>query len=217
MKKIVLPFLVLFATLSVQAQTAYDLFNNPNVKISWLGVDYAHIKLIGKFSEFADFGDQSLAELKNDYFPAWNKVVVNERKKYDIAGMLRRNEVYYDIDMIMAHNEKAALDKLEAYNEPNYSPEDIQKFVKSYNLRGKEGIGIVFIAEAYNKAVEMATYHFVAINMGTGKVIFQQRVKGEPGGFGLRNYWANSIHEVIEKIHDKLYLEWQESYPLKKE
>ena len=149
-------------------QTASDLFNNKEMSVSWLGVDYSQVKLIGKFDQFADWGEQSLAELKNDYFPAWNKVVVNERQKYDIAKMLDRKEVYYDIDMMMKHNANAKLDELEAYNEPNYTPEQVEKFVKQYKFKNKEGIGVSLLAESYNKAVGMATYHFVAINMKTG-------------------------------------------------
>lgn len=215
MKKMPLLLFVLIAPLLNFGQTAYDLFNTEDIRISWLGVDYSQVKLIGEFDQFASWGEQSLAELKNDYFPAWNKVVVNERKKYDIAGALRRDEVFYDIEMIMKHNNDAKLDELEAYNEPNYTPEDIERFVKDYKLKDKEGIGIVFIAEAYNKAVGMATYHFVAINMETGKVIFQDRIQGEPGGFGLRNYWANSIYEVIDEIGDHRYKDWQKNYPQK--
>ncbi len=196
-------------------QTASDLFNNKEMRVSWLGIDYSQVKLIGKFDQFADWGEQSLAELKNDYFPAWNKVVVNERQKYDIAKMLDRKEVYYDIDMMMKHNANAKLDELEAYNEPNYTPEQVEKFVKQYKFKNKEGIGVLLLAESYNKAVGMATYHFVAINMKTGKVLFQERIKGEPGGFGLRNYWAGSIHQVIEKIEKDYYKKWKEQYGAK--
>lgn len=212
MKKLFLT--VLGVTLSVMgySQTANDLFTNKEMRVSWLGIDYSQVKLIGKFDQFADWGEQSLAELKNDYFPAWNKVVVNERQKYDFAKMLNRKEVYYDIDMMMKHNANAKLDELEAYNEPNYSPDQIEKFVKNYKIKGKDGIGILLLAESYNKAVEMATYHFVAVNMKTGKVLFQERIKGEPGGFGLRNYWAGSIHQVIEKIEKDYYKDWKEKY-----
>ena len=215
MKKLIFSLAVVSTTLVGHSQTASDLFTDKDIRVSWLGVDYTQVKLIGKFDQFADWGEQSLAELKNDYFPAWNKVIINERQKYDLAKMLDRKEVYYDIDMMMMHNAEAKSDGLEAYNEPNYTPEQIEKFVQQYDLKDKEGIGILLLAESYNKAVEMATYHFVAINMNTGKVLFQERIKGEPGGFGLRNYWAGSIHRVVEKIQKDYYKKWKEQYSVK--
>ncbi len=215
MKKLFLILMASGLSVMLNAQTANDLFTDKDMRVSWLGIDYSQVKLIGKFDQFGDWGEQSLAELKNDYFPAWNKVVVNEREKYDIAKMLDRKEVYYDIEMMMEHNANAKLEELEAYNEPNYTPEQIEKFVKQYKFKNKEGIGVMLLAESYNKAVEMATYHFVAINMKTGKVLFQERIKGEPGGFGLRNYWVGSVHKVLEKIEKDYYKKWKDQYASK--
>ena len=36
----------------LNAQTAEDLFKSKNVKVSWLGIDFSHAKLIGDFGEF---------------------------------------------------------------------------------------------------------------------------------------------------------------------
>lgn len=211
MKKLFLSLIVVMACSTAHAQTAKDLFENTDIKVSWLGIDYAHVKLIGKFDQFGDWGEQSLSELKNDYFPAWNKLVVNERDKYAVGPMLKLNSIYYDIEMMMDHNSSAKLKELEAYNEPNYTLKDIQKFVNEYNTKGKEGIGILFVAEAYNKSAEQGIHHFVAINMKTKKILVHERIVTEPGGFGLRNYWAGSIHSAIEKIDRHLYKKWEKS------
>ena len=67
----------------------------------------------------------------------------------------------------------------------------------------------MLIAESLNKIMAEAWYHFVAIDMATGKVILHERLRGQPQGFGLRNYWANSIHTVIRDIRDYYYWEWK--------
>ena len=109
--------------------------------------------------------------------------------------MLRKPDICYDIDMIGDINARTSLDDIESYNASRFTGEDIQSFVDQYNLESKEGIGVLFIAESLNKNAEEAYYHFVAINMKTRKVLLHERLRGEPKGFGLRNYWANSIYK----------------------
>jgi hypothetical protein len=84
--------------------------------------------------------------------------------------------------------------------------------VNQYNLEGRDGIGVVFIAESLNKSYKEAYFHFVAINMKTGEVLFHQRLRGEPSGFGLRNYWANSVYRVINDIKLYYYVRWKEDF-----
>lgn len=193
--------------------TAKDLFSNKEVPVYYLGVDYSHVKLIGEFAQFYNLGEQSSRSIRNEYFPAWNMVVVNEREKYDIADMLRREQVLYSIDMLMQKNKETSLEDLEAYNEPNYSADDIEGFIKEYQLEnGKSGIGVAFLAESLNKATNEAIYHFVAIDMSTGSLLFQRKLYGKPSGFGLRNYWVGSVHDVIKKIDNYEYRVWKKEF-----
>ena len=124
--------------------------------------------------------------------------------------MLRRMDIYYDIDMIMELNYRTNPDSLESYNTRKFTGKDIQAFVDHYNLEGKEGIGVLFIAECLNKSYEEAYFHFVAINMKTGEVLFHRRLRGEPSGFGLRNYWANSMYRIIRDIKQYYYFVWKQ-------
>jgi hypothetical protein len=196
----------------VWAQKADDLFRSSDVKISWLGVDFSHVKLIGCFSEFSGIGPKSARDIKYRYFPEWNKLILHEREKYDIVGMLRKDHIFYDVDMIFDLNENTPIEELESYNIPYYTPEDIKGFVNAYNTEGKEGIGIVFIAEALNKADEEAFFHFVALSMTTKEILVHKRMHGDPGGLGMRNYWAGAIHDVMEQIGRNYYRIWRDEY-----
>lgn len=208
MKTIVL-FTLLITSSLFYSQTTKDLFKSGDTRISWLGVDYSHVKLVGNFSQFAEAGEKSADEIKDTYFPAWNLLVINEASKYDLKGMLRKKEIFYDIDMIMALNDNADLSNASAYNPPHYTPEQIKGFVDAYQFDKKEGIGIVFIAECLSKSGEEAFYHFVAINLSTNEILLQERLRGEPRGFGLRNYWAGSVYDVIKKIKQNKYNSWK--------
>ena len=209
MKKLLLMCLLLICIVSAKAQTVQDLFHPGEVKISWLGVDFSHVKLIGNFAEFFEAGDKSTWQIRDIYFPSWNRIILEESAKYDIRGMLRTYDIYYDIDMIMDLNARAPLEEMESYNTPKFTGEDIESFVRDYNLEGKEGIGVLFIAECLNKSAMEAYFHFVAINMVTGEVLLHERLRGEPKGFGLRNYWANSMYRIIKDIQYYYYGSWK--------
>ena len=54
----------------------------------------------------------------------------------------------------MEVNAKTPLENMESttFNTPDYKIEDITKFVSGYNIEGMSGIGILFLAESFNKA-----------------------------------------------------------------
>jgi hypothetical protein len=213
--KTLLFIIALLLVNTAYTQTAEDLFTSGSTRVSWLGIDFSHVKLIGQFSQFAGAGEKSASQIKSAYFPGWNNLIPDEREKYDIAGMLRKDHVYYDLDMIMNINAKTPVEELETHNAPQYTREDIEKFVGSYDTGPKEGIGVLFVAEVLNKASTEAWFHFVAINMRTKEVLVHDRLKGEPSGVGIRNYWAGAIHDVIVQISKNRYKDWKSQYARK--
>ena len=48
--------------------------------------------------------------------------------------------------------------------------------------------------------------------METKEVLVQERLMGEPGGFGLRNYWVRPIYNIIRDIEKKQYKIWKSKY-----
>ncbi len=212
MKKQILIMMLISFTLAGFSQTAKDLFNVSDVKISWLGIDFSHVKLIGDFSDFAGAGEKSTVQIRDKYFPQWNHLILSESNKYDLRGMLRKGDLFYDIGMIMDLNARTSIENMETYNVPDYRKEDIEGFVKGYDLNGKEGIGVLFVAECLNKNFTEAYFHFVAINMHTKEVLVHERLRGVPRGFGLRNYWAGAVYNIIKDIRNTHYQTWKRQY-----
>lgn len=208
MKNIFLSLMLLLFTWASNAQDVQDLFR-PDVPVTWLGIDYSHCKLVGSFSEFADAGRKSTWQIRDVYFPKWNAIIMQEPEKYNVRGMLRRGDMGFDLDMISRINAETSLAEMEVFSPVIYSDEDIRSFAAQYDFKTDSGIGIIFIAESMNKIMDEAWYHFVAVDMSTGKVILHERLRGQPGGVGLRNYWANSIHYVIRNIADYYYWGWK--------
>ena len=208
-KNHIITYLLSLFTLIGYSQTKQDLFTPNDIKISWLGNDFSHVKLIGEFSQFAEAGNKSSVQIRDKYFPGWNNLVLSEPDKYDIKGMLRKGDIYYDIDMIMNLNSETAIENIESYNDPNYRIDNINNFIATYNIVNKEGIGILFIAESLNKNSKQGIFHFVAINLKTKEVLIHERLIGLPGGFGLRNYWAGSIYNIMKDIRKIHYKKWR--------
>ncbi len=201
MKKYIV--LTLFLSISIigESQTEKDLFNpNNNIRISWLGIDFSHVKLIGDFSQFNGAGEKNIEQIRDIYFPAWNKLILNEPDKYDIKGMLNKDTIFYDIDMIMKVNSNASFENMESYSSVKYTEKDLENFIAKYNTTGKDGVGILFIAESLNKIEKEGCFHFIALNLSTKELLFHRKYCGKPKGFGLRNYWAGSIYKIIKEI-----------------
>ena len=199
MKKIILFLVLLPASVAVHAQTAKDIFTTTNYTYTWLGIDYSQVKLIGDFSQFQEVGGVSPARLKNTYFPAWNNLVLNERTKYDITEVTTKNA-------------EAPLEELEAVNAPFFNEEKIKSIVNGYSFKDKSGVGILFVAESLSKSSEEAYYHVVLINLSTKEILIQDRLKGEPGGIGLRNYWASTVYRAMQSIEKTQYKAWKSKY-----
>ena len=210
--KSILLFACCISSFVVFNQSIDDLFTKSDVRISWLGIDFSHVKLIGDFSEFSSAGSKSALQVRDEYFPKWNKLILDERNKYDIAKMMHKPEIYYDIDMVMDLNANADVEELTSYNEPKYTGDDIKKFIAKYTFGGREDIGVAFIAETLNKSEGNAYYHFVAINMKTGELLIHERIKSAPLGVGLRNYWAGSIYRVLREIEESYYYKWKRDW-----
>ncbi|HEY0656323.1 MAG TPA: hypothetical protein VGD65_24490 [Chryseosolibacter sp.] len=193
-------------------QKVEDLFRASDTPIHWLGVDFSKVQLVGDFSQFGEAGKKSTIEIKNRYFPGWNELILNERDKYDIKGMIRKEHIIYSVEMVSNINATAATEDMETHNARIFSRQDIERHVQHYQPESKSGIGIVFIAEVLNKAETEAWFHFAAIDLSTNTVLLTERLRGTPAGIGLRNYWAGAIYDIIKEIKDRKYREWKSKH-----
>ncbi len=211
MKKKFLGFLLFCIgfTNIVFSQSKSDLFKKSAVPIVWLGIDFSHVKLIGDFSHFFNAGEKSTNEIRDLYFTEWNQLILSEPTKYNLEGMLRKDVIQMDIEMIEKLNLTTPLENLEASNTPKYNLDSIKRFVSAYNIASAEKIGIAFIAESLNKNKKEAYFHFIAINLNNKEILVHERLRGEPAGFGLRNYWAGSIYRIMKDIEKIYYKKWK--------
>lgn len=207
MKTIYLIATLLFSFIC-NSQTSDDLFKSSSTKVTWLGIDFSHLKLIGDIS-----AKQRLAltpdTIKNKYFPAWNQLIITEHRKYDIPNMFRLRSVAKNIEKITQVNAETDTEEMIDTENPDYTFEYIQEFLEKTNFE-LEGIGFLLIAESFDETKEIGRYIFVAINLNdNNSILIYKRITGEPGGVTFRNYWSKTYFEVILKITEELYPKWK--------
>jgi hypothetical protein len=205
---------VLFFFSSTQSfsQTVKDFFNNSSTPLTYLGIDYTKNKLIN------DPGGNA-SDIKGRLYNSMNEVVINEMgKNYNIAGAFDRSSgINTDISAVTEKNEKINSSDIMSSNSGDFnrlSESDIAGCVKALGLKGKEGVGLVFIMEGMKKE-EKKSYGAVwvtLIDMKTKKVLMTERMEQEAAGFGFRNFWVSIIKKTIVEIDKKKYKSWKNTY-----
>ncbi|NLR66014.1 hypothetical protein HGH92_17035 [Chitinophaga varians] len=178
------------------AQKLKNFLENTDTPFTWLGVDFTQARLLG---------DAAATDI-NRHFTGINDVIRNEPKKYDVKGAFHRSSVDFDLSETNARNAEVNVDKMKSENPGDYNhlkPEDVTKLVKGYKFGDKKGIGVLFVMEAMSKTEKEAAMYVTVVDMGTHNVLMTERMTGKAQGFGFRNYWAYTVHKVLEHIDYK--------------
>ena len=193
----------LFFVVNSQAQTLKEFFNN-GTPLTYLGVDFTQARVIGEPVTDAN-------EIRDRFFSGINNVVIGEPKKYDIAGSFH-TQVTSDLDAVKKRNAAISTETIKSSNTADFSrlkTADIDKLVRGFDFGGKKGIGLLLVMDGMSKAEEAANVYVTLVDMSSKKVLLTEKVRGKAGGFGFRNYWARTIHEVLKDIDKHKYDEWK--------
>jgi hypothetical protein len=187
------------------SQTSFKDYFNTATPLTYLGIDYTQVKINGHT-------DYDLEEMVARHFSNINNLVLNEPKKYDLPKFFHKSDVQTDISFIEAHNKKIDANKIKSEgDDKELTKTSLEKLVKGYSFTGKKGMGLMFVMETMDKIKEEGILHVVFIDMAKNTVLFSERFVSKPGGFGIRNYWAKIIYNVMDKIGDTKYKEWKKS------
>jgi hypothetical protein len=113
---------------NAQAQTLKDFFNNSETPLTYLGIDFTKAKLIN------EAGGNPM-DIRNRLYNSINDVVVNEPKKYDIAGAFHKSSVTSDLTAVKAKNEKINAEEIMSSNTADFNrlkETDIAGMVKAF-------------------------------------------------------------------------------------
>ena len=187
MKNLFLCLVFGLMSLTIYAQKDITSINEINI----YGVD---------FSKAVVFGATETPEDIINGLDGINPLLHAEASKYNFGKYLKKNVVAYYTQTAQKNNEEIDPDKLFSNKRENeLSQQDIQSLVNKLESKSRDKTGVLFIAEVLDKPNKKATYTVVFFDEETQEIIYSKQVTGRAQGFGIRNYWARSIFEILKR------------------
>lgn len=187
----------------------------------WFGIDYSKVKFTGSFAHAFGIDPNDGTELVEKWIPEWNKIIPSEPLNFPIGEVIKKPNLFYDINSVNRINSKINKDSVYSETPMGYKIPDpektISEMIKNYSSdRKKSGLGCVFIAESYNKKAHNAYVYFVLFRIEDKKLIGYKRLVGIPKGFGLRNFWSGAIKDIIKQLGSAYSsISWNATKPTK--
>ena len=206
-----LAILLFFGTSqSAFSQTLNEFFNNSELHLTYLGIDFTRARLINA-------PDANSFDIRNRLYGTINDLVVNEPKKYDIASAFHKSNIGSNLTAVKTAIQKINAEEIVSSNTEDFyrlKESDIAAVVKALDIEKKSGIGLLFVMEGMKKVDKKgdASVWVVLMDMQSKKVLMSERFESKASGIGFRNYWASTIKETLEDIEKKKYKEWKTQY-----
>lgn len=200
MKNVICIIIVLIGTFHVSfAQSSKKVFTAESVV--WFGLDFSKVKLLD------GAGINYPEEVKTRFAPAWNRLFLEERDKYNLQDAYSAERVKYDIEAVKEVNKTIVEEEIVTLDSYEIEKGTIDEMVKLYTSKHTSGIGLVYIVESLSKIDEAAAVHVTFFDIESRNILFQKKLLGTPRGFGLRNYWAGAYYDVIKQCR-KNWKKW---------
>ena len=199
MKKIVLIAACILSVFNLKAQDDASVKNAE--EIVWYGLDFTKATFVGQFDQGMGMAPATGLDIKNKWIPQWNSLIVNEPQNFDFKKNLKKKSVYSDIANMNELNRNVNTEKCMNYNPGKIERTAIDEMVKKYTAgEKKDGIGLAFIVENFDKGAATASVYVTYFDIKTKKVIRFDKYEGKAVGIGMRNYWAGAIKAIIKQL-----------------
>jgi hypothetical protein len=160
-------------------------------ELTFFGVDFSLAKVYGA------------TETPREFLVAFegiNDLLRKEERKYDPSKLFGKKNIVTTLSMAYDLINEINEDDIKTdRNDYILTREDIKEQVRSYNTGDETGYGAILIAGLLNKGKKEAVYDIVVFDIETRGIITDKKITAKAGGIGLRNYWAGSVHRVMEK------------------
>jgi len=196
MKKHFLFLIAIICGAVLNAQDAGMVWGSQTM--TWFGVDFTKAKMIGL--------EESPHKIRDEYFKAWNDVTI----EMDFAKMFMKNSVAKDPNGVTKANLARETETLTAPEGVELTKETLEGMVKQMGTGSKKvGLGLVFIAESFNKPAAVATVHVVFFDIATRKIVWLKKMTGKPGSGNNKTAWAAAVKDIFNQIDKKEFKAWK--------
>lgn len=161
------------------------------------GSDFSLVKVYGASESDGDF---ALA------FNKINELFLTQSNKFDVAKYMRQSISKSAIKVAQEAMDRVFdATKYDEHNllcgEVSYDCQpQIAQHIAQYQLAENEGRGIVIIANLLDKSHGKGSFYFVTFDIATRTIESCVLSSGKPKGFGLRNFWANSLYHAMKAL-----------------
>lgn len=192
--RLLLPLLfVLISPFTVLSQAAPNPAVFPPQTFVWCGIDFSNARLIGTE------GFTNPHDIQSNYFDKWNMLMLDEQDKYNFRTAYGKPNQITDFSVVTRRNQIPDANKLVINQDYAFEDVTVENMISDYDLADhKEGLGLVYVVESFNKTTNLAHIYVVFFDIGSKNILWNAKYTTTPGGFGLRNYWARAILEAIE-------------------
>jgi hypothetical protein len=129
-----------------------------------------------------------------------NDLLYREVKKYDFQKYLNKTILVYNFAVTDSNNSNIDANVLTArIVQKEISEADIRQIIAPLSTENEATVGFVIIAEVLSKVKQSGTFHVVFFDEATKEIVYSRKVTGNAGGFGVRNYWAASIANILKR------------------
>lgn len=165
--------------------------------IVWFGLDFSKVKLMD------GAGIPYPEEVKTKYALAWNNLFLSEKDKYNLQEFYSKSKVKYDIKGVKEVNSTIDAEELVSYDDYEFDKSTVEEMIKLYPSKNETGIGLVFVVESLSKVENAANTHMTFFDIESREILFHQKMQGQPGGFGQRNFWAGAFYDILKQSKKK--------------
>jgi len=216
-KSIILFFIFIFSfiiTGNLSSQNLEKVLINKHYPVYFLGLDFSESKFIGN-------SGVSGYTIRDKFFSEWNYLFYSEKKKYNIgeyikidnSSRLKRNpenwarmagnSIKYRTDIVEEIHKSVDPKKIVLYS--NYNLEDLdkdklQEVVNRYDFEPTSPVALTFIVNYFNWLTGESKIAAVFFNSNTKEILFSTSITGKGSGKNFRNFWMNSIEDILGKL-----------------
>ena len=174
-------------------------------EILWVGVNFSKAK-------FTRDGFDYSQEIMQHYFQEWNKLILNDQKKYDIRMSFRKPMMQYDLSAITKLNKSVKINELFAKYiniKEVFTDDQMVQYVSGLTLPKTFPYALSFVVESFDTTVKTAAIWVVITKTETQEVVLCEKFLKTPAGFGTRNYWARTFYNVFYDVQTNAFLRWE--------
>ena len=155
------------------------------------------------FSQTEVFAADETADEFINAFEGINILLLRERDKYvgTLEKKLGKTAIKTNLTSVigaLGSIDRSSLVTLSGVS--RLSQEQIEAAVERLDTGDDRGTGLLVVADYLDKSRAVGAYTFVFFDIATRQIITSWKQDGNAMGFGLRNYWAGSLHYAIRHI-----------------